>query len=132
TTLLVAFATLLPPPPIFVTNATSKVVAVGAATSLAVLAQTYSGVTNFQWQLSSTNIPAATTNPYNFTVTSTKYGSYRVTVTDGWNPATNSTPAVTITPPAPSIVLQPANRASVVGGSPTFNVLAATQSGITN
>jgi hypothetical protein len=124
-------ATLLPPPPIFVTFPTNKVVAVGGSVSNAVIAVSYSGVTNYQWQLFSTNVPAANTNPYIFTVTASKYGNYRVTVTDGWNPATNSGVAV-ISPPAPSIVLQPANRAAVVGGSPTFAVVVATQSGVTN
>jgi len=126
-----ASATLLPPLPFFVTFPTNKVVAVGGSVSNAVLAVTYSGVTNYQWQLFSTNVPAATTNPYIFTVTALKYGPYRVVLNDGWNPATNSGVA-NITPPAPSIVLQPTSRAAVVGSSPSFSVLGATQSGVTN
>jgi Calx-beta domain len=116
-----------------VTQPTSVVIAVNLATSFSVgIGGTSTGVTNYQWQLASTNLltAIATNNPYNFTSRATNYGTYRVIVSDGFLSVTSA--VATLTPPTPVINIQPTNRFAVYGSSPTLSVTATTSSGVTN
>jgi hypothetical protein len=127
-----ATVTLRPPMFTITTNPVAGfVVTAGVATNLTSMANSFGGVTNYQWQINTTNIPGATGRIYSFTSGPTNYGSFRVIINDGWNFAT-STVAV-VTPPLPSILsVLPATRAAVLGSSPTFTVTAQTFSGLTN
>ncbi len=116
-----------------VTQPTSVVIAVNLATSFTVaIGGTQTGITNYQWQLASTNLltAIATNNPYSFTSRATNYGTYRVIVSDGFLSVTSA--VATLTPPAPVINVQPASRFAVHGSSPTLSVTATTSSGVTN
>ena len=109
----------------------SVVLAVNIATNFSVgISGTSTGVTNYQWQRSSTNLTGSITNPLNFTVRSTNYGPYRVIVNDGFLSVTSA--VANLTPPAPLINIHPSSRAAVVGSSPTLSVTATSFSGVTN
>jgi hypothetical protein len=124
-------ATLVPPPFFISTQPlAANVVAAGVATNVSVVATTFSGVTNYQWQFNSVNRAGATSRVYTFTAGPTNYGSFRVIVNDSVHFVTSS--VAVFTPPAPVIVTQPASLYAVVGGSPKFLVLAQTFSGVTN
>jgi hypothetical protein len=124
-------ATLRPPPFTISTQPlAANVVAAGVATNASVVATTFSGTTNYQWQFNLVNRSGATGRVYSFTEGPTNYGSFRVIVNDNWNYVTSS--AAVFTPPAPAIVTQPASLYAVVGGSPKFSVVAQTFSGVTN
>ena len=127
-----ADATLRPPMFTITTNPVAGyVVAAGIATNLVSAANSFSGVTNYQWQVNSANIPGATSRTYSFISGPTNYGTFRVIINDNWNFAT-STVAV-VTPPLPIIVsVLPATRAAVLGGSASYTVTANTFSGLTN
>ncbi|MDR3457584.1 MAG: hypothetical protein P4N60_09075 [Verrucomicrobiae bacterium] len=114
------------------TLSTSLVVAAGISTNLYSAANSFSGNTNYQWQLNSNNIPFATNRTYSFTSGPTNYGTFRVLINDNWNFATSS--VATVTPPLPSIIsVLPATRAVVPGlTASTFTVTASTFSGLTN
>jgi hypothetical protein len=126
-------ATLRPPMFNILTNPVAGyVVAAGIATNLVSAANSFSGVTNYQWQVNGTNISNATNRIYSFTSGPANYGTFRVVINDGWNFAT-STVAV-VTPPLPGIVsVLPATSAAVLGSSATpFTVTASIFSGFTN
>ncbi|HEV2691696.1 MAG TPA: hypothetical protein VG347_02255 [Verrucomicrobiae bacterium] len=132
-------ATLRPPLFTITTNpvanlntlATSLVVAAGISTNLYSAATSFSGVTNYQWQVNSANIPNATSRTYSFIAGPTNYGTFRVIVNDNWNFVTSS--VAVVTPPLPSIIsVTPSTRAAAPGTSPTFTVVASTFSGLTN
>jgi hypothetical protein len=126
-------ATLRPPAFTITTNPLANVVvAAGVATNLASAANSFSGVTNYNWQLSSTNLTstAASNRVYNFTAALATYGTYRVVINDGWNFATSS--VAVVAPPAPGIITPPSSRAAVVGSSPGLTVVPSTFSGVTN
>ena len=131
-TVFSADATLRPPMFAILTNPVAGyVVAAGIATNLVSAANSFSGATNYQWQINSANIPGATSRIYSFISGPTNYGTFRVIINDGWNFAT-STVAV-VTPPLPVIVsVLPATRAAVLGGSASFTATANTFSGLTN
>jgi hypothetical protein len=125
-------ATLRPPPFSIITQPpASTVVASGTATTLSVVANSFSGVTNYQWQFNGVNRAGTATNKYVFTAGPTNYGSFRVIVNDNWNFVTSS--VAVVTPPTPSIVsVLPNPRAAVLGGSASFTVTANVFSGVTN
>jgi hypothetical protein len=127
-------AAVLPPPfAISVNPLASIVVTNGIATNVSVVANTYSGATNYQWQFNSVNRTGtvATGRVLNFTANPTNYGAFRVIVNDGFNFVT-STPAL-VTPPLPSIIsVLPATRAGTVGGAASYTVTPYTLSGVTN
>ena len=126
-------ATLRPPTFTITTNPLpTVVVAAGTATNLFSAATSFSGTTNYQWQLSSTNLPApaGTNRTYSYTAAFANYGTYRVIINDGWNFATSS--VAVVTPPAPSVLTSPLGRAAVVGSSPSLTVSPSTFSGVTN
>jgi hypothetical protein len=123
--------TLRPPPFTVFTNPVGYVVSAGIATNLVSAANSFSGATNYQWQVNGVNIPGATKGTYSFISGPTNYGNFRVIINDGWNFVTSS--VVAVTPPPPNIVsVTPATRAAVIGSSPTFTAVASTFSGITN
>ena len=108
----------------------SMVVAAGVATNVSVTAPTFSGATNYQWQFNSVNRTGATSRTNSFTSGPTNYGSFRVIVNDNWNYVTSS--VAVVTPPQPNIITPPPSLAAVIGGSPSFKVVAQTFSGLTN
>ncbi len=126
-------ATLRPPAFTITTNPLpTVVVAAGRATNLYSAATSFSGATNYQWQLSSTNLPApaSTNRTYSYTAAFANYGTYRVIINDGWNFATSSVAVVSA--PAPGVLTPPSGRAAVVGSSPSLTVAPSTFSGVTN
>jgi hypothetical protein len=127
-----AGATLKPPLPVIITQPANRVTPVNTATNLSVVAQTFSGVTNYQWFFNNATLSGTTTNPFNLTVRSTNYGSFKVTVSDGQNPTITSSVATIFPPATASIATQPTSRAGAPGGSATFTSLGNTASGITN
>jgi hypothetical protein len=132
-TLVSSNATLRPPVFTIVTNPiASIVVAAGTVTNLISAANSFSGVTNYNWQLSSTNLTSAASSNRIFSLTAAfaAYGTYRVVVNDGWNFVTSS--VVVVTPPAPSVLVPPSSRAAIVGSSPSLTVTPSTFSGVTN
>ena len=86
-----AVVSVTPPAPTFVTSPTNKAVPRGLATSIAFVPSTYSGQTNYQWQLSSANVPAGGnyggTTAQTLTIASmnpTNVGPYKLIVNDGF------------------------------------------------
>jgi hypothetical protein len=79
-----------PPAPSIVTSPTSKAVPQGLASSLTVVPATFSGQTNYQWKLSSTNTTGANyggATARTLTIASmqaTNAGPYQVVVNDGF------------------------------------------------
>jgi hypothetical protein len=126
-----ASVTVLPGLPLIITDPANRVTPVNTVTNLSVVAQTFSGVTNYQWYFNNVLLSGTTTNPFTLTVRSTNYGSFKVVVSDGAGQSATSAVA-TVTPPLPSIITQPKSRAAVQGSSPTFSVVATTSSGVTN
>ncbi len=109
----------------------TNVVAAGTLTNVSVVANSFSGVTNFQWLFNGVSRTGITTNKYNFIAGPTNYGSFTVIVNDGWN--TNTSTAAVFIPPAPGILAPlPASRAAVIGSSPSLVVVPSTFSGTTN
>ena len=124
-------ATLRPPAFTILTNPVpSIVVSAGTATNVVSAANSFGGVTNYQWQINAANITGATNRIYSFTAAPTNYGTFRVVINDGWNFAT-STVAV-VAPPVPVFLTLPATHVAIPGGSTTFSVVAQTFSGATN
>jgi hypothetical protein len=87
-------ATLTPPAPAIVTSPVSRAGAnPGGSATFSVVAATYTGVTNYQWQLYSTNLSGKTTATLTLTnLQNASFGPYRVTVSDGF-----TTPVLTST-----------------------------------
>jgi hypothetical protein len=117
--------------PLIVTQPASAVIAAGNPTNFTVVASTTTGITNYQWYLNGNAIAGATSATYALgSVAVTNYGSYYAQVDDGSYPARSAT--VTLTPPAPSISMQPSSRAGVIGNPASFSVVATTFTGVTN
>jgi hypothetical protein len=71
-------------PPVITSQPTSRAAVPGSSPSFSVAASTFTGVTNFQWQLNSTNLPGKTTATLTLAnVQSPSFGPYRVIVNDG-------------------------------------------------
>lgn len=119
--------------PVVTSQPTNVLVDLGGTATFTVAASTATGLTNYQWYSNSVAIAKATNS--SLTVSPTTSGSYAtaysVQVNDGaystWS-ASATVQSVTL----PSIITPPATRAAVVGGSPTFSVIAGTSTGITN
>ena len=118
-------------PPLITGQPVNTTNAAGTPAAFSVTATTSTGITNYQWSLNGTNIANATNATYNIaSVTAASFGSYRVEVSDGTYSSVSS--IALLVPPVPVINVQPGNRASVVGGSPTLSVTATSYSGATN
>jgi hypothetical protein len=108
TTLNSSVVTVVPPAPSIVTPPAGKAVPRGLAGSLTVTPLTFSGVTNYQWMLGTTNVSGANyTGITNGTlgITSmqpTNAGPYKVVVSDGF-----TTPALTSAVATVTIALNP-------------------------
>jgi hypothetical protein len=114
-----AAATVLPPVP-SVTTPAGKAVPFGLVSTLTVTGTTYSGQTNYQWQLNGANVSGAnftggTSNT--LTITSMKAataGAYTAIVNDGFNSVTSGVANVTL-------AVQPKITTTVGGGNLTLN-----------
>ena len=109
-----------------------NVVTNGTVTNVLAIANSFSGVTNYQWLFNAVARTGITTNKYVFLANPTNYGSYTVVVNDGWN--TNTSTAAVVTPPVPNIAsVTPATRAAAPGTTvAAFTVTANAFSGVTN
>jgi hypothetical protein len=95
-TSLSSAATITPPAPAIITAPTSRAGATNGSATFSVVAATYTGVTNYQWQFNGANISGKTSATLTLSpLTSTSFGPYRVTVSDGF-----TTPVLTSAPPA--------------------------------
>ena len=109
-------ATLTPPAPSITTSPTGKAVPQSLGTSLTVTAQTFTGVTNYQWMLSTTNVSGANyggTTARTLTIgtmRSTNAGPYKVVVNDGF-----TTPSLTSAVANVSIAVNPVITNSIAG-----------------
>lgn len=100
-----ATVTVTPPLPSIVSSPSGKAVPQGLGTSLTVTPATYSGRTNYQWRLTTTNVtgPNYGNSGTNRTLTITSMqasnaGPYTVVVNDGFNALSlTSSPAATLT-----------------------------------
>jgi hypothetical protein len=116
-TSLSSAATLTPPAPAIITAPISQAGATGGSATFTVVAATYTGVTNYQWQFYSTNLTGKTSASLTLApLTSTSFGPYRVTVSDGF-----TTPALTSAPPAQLTAAVRQNIAPSASGS-AFNL----------
>ena len=111
-----AVATVTPPLPTLVSSPTGKAVPQGLATSLTGLGATYSGRTNYQWQLNGSNVSGANyggITSSTLTIASmqtSNAGPYQVTVNDGFNSLSLTSAVATLT-----IAVQPTMASSVSG-----------------
>jgi uncharacterized repeat protein (TIGR01451 family) len=90
------FITTVLPPPVLLTQPTSRAVAQGSTATLTVVASTSTGSTNYTWQMNSNTIAASNASGIaTSTLTITNFqaanaGYYRAVVSDGLNAVTNS------------------------------------------
>jgi hypothetical protein len=119
--------------PAITTQPSSIVACAGTSTNLSVVVTTATGVTDYQWQHSGTNLPGATTSTLALpSLGPDTYGTYAVLVDDGAYQTISSN--ATVLPSLPSILSQPVSRTALQGStlSPAFSVIASTCSQVTN
>ena len=119
--------------PVVTTQPTNAVADIGGSATFTVGATTSTGITNYQWYANKVAITGATNATLTIdSLTATNFNSqYAVLVSDGAYSVWSSNAVVTAAS-GPAIVSQPVSRAAVVGSSPSFSVIAATSTGITN
>jgi hypothetical protein len=105
-----ATVALVPPPPVINVPPASRVAVVGGSASFTVTATTFSGVTNYQWLYSGTNVAGAgvsgaTTRTLTLAnVQAVRFGGpYTVRVNDGTTSITSSPPAMLTMAASPTI-----------------------------
>jgi hypothetical protein len=117
--------------PAIASQPTSAVTPAGGTTNLTVVASTGTGIINYQWFKNGTAVAGATSSTLAFpSVVLANYGTYTVSVFDGTY-ASLSSPA-TLTPPAPSILINPSNVVAAAGTATNMTVTAVTYTGVTN
>jgi len=89
-----AVVTVTPPTPLIITPPVSRAAVVGSAPSFSVVAQTFSGVTNYQWMYYATNITGTAATLTLANVQPVSFGGpFTVRVGDGTTFLTSSPPA---------------------------------------
>ena len=107
-TAVTASATLTPPPPVIVTPPANVIAAVTGSAKLSVVAQSFSGTTNYQWYTNSVSIGGATSATLTLSgLTTVSFGlNYTVSANDGFNSVT-STPAAHLVAAAVPTIASP-------------------------
>lgn len=121
-------------PPVITTQPVGQSAPIGGSVTLTVAATTSTSVTNYQWFRNGAPVANATNASLTLSpIAATNYGTYTVVVDDGRFPVISS-PAVVSPTAGPVIVTPPANRAAIIGStpSPTFSVVASTSTTATN
>jgi len=104
-TLVSSNASLTPPSPLIVTPPANTIAAVAGSATFSVVAQSFSGVTNYQWYTNSTAIGKATGSTLTLSgLTTVNFGlTYTVSVGDGYHSVTSSPPASLVMAASPAI-----------------------------
>ena len=113
-----------PPPPGITVQPSSRTVAVNSSVTISVVA-TGAPPVSYQWRLSNTNLPGATTNT--FALLSAQFsnaGAYTIVVSNPGGSVTSAPAILTVMQP-PAFTLQPQSQIITAGSNVTFSVAAS-------